>query len=531
MQDILDRRIPERLQIWSFPDSSEQDSITTTIAAIQIALDDTTSNISDLLMTLEKLRERQKLLQHRLASSKSLLSPIRKLPPDLLVEIFRLFDFQTILFIGKHHWCEEFVDRKAILRWNRAGSSLPSVCSAWNTLIVNTASFWNRVELEFDCWEHTTLLAESSESIEEMLYTVLERSQEAPLDVHINVHRLWPTASVVITPLLKEVHRWKYLRLVLPTRQYTDQGLECLESGLRTLETLVVSTTDGTSTAIQPVNYSNWFSVVPCLSKVEYIDIPPGLLKLPWKQASKLVVDNYCDSPPEEYIEILKRATHLRTLEFKILPSQMTTWASISLNSITSLRTFNSEGLQFLECFAFPHLSELIIHGSHSAMPLFSSQVSQTLQRLEVTGSAGKLFPAAFFNSDLHLPELTELFVTTNRYNPGEVSLRMDCIASIRNRLPKLAKFTCVIDGDIAYAEWFAVFSSLSNPSLLSDSPGQAIEILLQLRLPLPDSAIPVLRDIVSIVPNATVKPYHNSGESEVTLEEYLKKRIMQSLE
>jgi len=132
-----------------------------------------------------------------------------------------------------------------------------------------------------------------------------------------------------------------------------------------------------------------------------------------------------------------------------------------------------------------------------SSMPPFLFQVSQTLQRLKVTDSAGKLFPAAFFNSELHLPELTEFFVTTKRYNPGKVSLRMDCIASIRNRLPKLAKSTCVIDGDIAYAEWFAVFSSLSNTSIPSDSPGQAIEILLELRLPLPDSAIPVLCDSV----------------------------------
>ena len=534
MEDILGRRIPERLQTWSFPDSSEQDSIANKIAAIQITLDDTTSHISDLLITLEKLREQQNFLQHQLTSCKSLLAPIRKLPLDLLVEIFRLLDFQTTLFIGKHHRREDFKDRKAVLRWKRAGGSLRSVCSAWNTLIVNTASFWSRVKAEFDCWEHTTLLAESSGRLEGLMCTLLERSQETPLDVYIVVHRLWPLASILIKPLLKQVHRWKHLQLVLLTRQFADKGLDCLESGLRTLETLVIKAIDGPSVGLQPVKHSKWFSIVPCLNEVEYIDIPADLLKLPWKQLSRLVVYNYCNSPPGEYIEILKRATNLRTLRFGILRSQMTTWESISLHNVTSLHTANDGDLQFLAWFAFPHLSELIIHGSHSDMPPFLSQVSQTLQRLEVTDSAGQLFPAAFFNSDLHFSELKELSVTTRRCKPGEVPLRMDSVASIRNRFPKLAKLTCTIGGNIAYAEWLAVFSSFMNNSLLLNSPGEAIEILLSVGPTFPDSSIPILRDIVSAIPKATlaVTDYYSSGgEAEITLDDYLNKRTFQSLE
>ncbi|KAJ7147825.1 hypothetical protein C8R43DRAFT_524286 [Mycena crocata] len=135
-----------------------------------------------------------------------LLSPIRRLPPETLVEIFRLW----------RNGAEPLFRRRNVAGYIRAPQmnpifysnlrSIAQVCTRWHSIIMDTSSFWSYVDLDEDLLHN---FRDAPEKMMEPLGVVLGRSRETPLDVVLDGRV--PTPAVELLADLSE--RWKTARI------------------------------------------------------------------------------------------------------------------------------------------------------------------------------------------------------------------------------------------------------------------------------------------------------------------------------
>ncbi|KAJ8079668.1 hypothetical protein PM082_011255 [Marasmius tenuissimus] len=111
---------------------------------------------------IERLRERQAVLRHNIARYNSLLSPIRKLPTEILRRIFGLA-------------CA--VDSRGDFRESATPFYLSSVCGRWREIALNSPDLWANISLELE--ERTRYPTTLS----------LERSRQHPLSLLLS--RWW----------------------------------------------------------------------------------------------------------------------------------------------------------------------------------------------------------------------------------------------------------------------------------------------------------------------------------------------------
>ncbi|KAJ4464217.1 hypothetical protein C8J55DRAFT_404192, partial [Lentinula edodes] len=84
---------------------------------------------------IARLQKQRAQLAKAMTCQKSLLSPIRKLPSDVLIHIFHLVSEDSILF-------NESPNEKASRTFIGAIFSLTWVCSVWRNLALSQPSLW-----------------------------------------------------------------------------------------------------------------------------------------------------------------------------------------------------------------------------------------------------------------------------------------------------------------------------------------------------------------------------------------------------
>ncbi|KAJ3917497.1 hypothetical protein F5877DRAFT_29809, partial [Lentinula edodes] len=84
---------------------------------------------------IARLQKQRAQLAKAMTCQKSLLSPIRKLPSDVLIHIFHLVSEDSILFT-------ESPNEKASRTFIGAIFSLTWVCSVWRNLALSQPTFW-----------------------------------------------------------------------------------------------------------------------------------------------------------------------------------------------------------------------------------------------------------------------------------------------------------------------------------------------------------------------------------------------------
>jgi len=139
----------------------------------------------------------------------TLLSPVRRLPPELLGEIFRYCLPQNYHEKGAH---------KAVM--------LPShVCKHWRDVALSTPTLWTNVVL------HVT--NETFESRAALVTTWFARSGGLPLSFTLSGREnLLP----ILAFLLQYCNRWQYINLCVPSE--TLRCLEAAKGHLQRLETV-----------------------------------------------------------------------------------------------------------------------------------------------------------------------------------------------------------------------------------------------------------------------------------------------------
>ncbi|KAF9266435.1 hypothetical protein L218DRAFT_985579 [Marasmius fiardii PR-910] len=188
--------LPHRKISWHFtsknlrenyvPNSTEASLLTDWIDEAESEKERYTLQIDKLRSILEKLEVEKAYLQRYIDEYRTLLSPIRKLPPEILTEIFLLC-------------CQ-------------APSTFQRPLRAPPMVIAQTCSFWRRLALDTPLlWASFHINLHSFPGNIQLLSTYLNRSKDMPLAIELDYTE--PSDGLILAAVLEHSWRWKHFLL------------------------------------------------------------------------------------------------------------------------------------------------------------------------------------------------------------------------------------------------------------------------------------------------------------------------------
>lgn len=185
-------------------------------------LHDITGEIEDIKAQLEKLFQEKEEINEQLKAHKALLSPARRLPPDVIQRIF--------------HYCLPS-DRNPVLSTREAPLLLGRICSQWRDIALATPKLWAAIHIAIPAdppmpmppmgvtpppvapqTDHTTRI--------QAIATWLSRSDPFPLSISIYNSRFDNVAGNSVQQYLDVVlnfmSRWKHIHMSVPHQVWNN---------------------------------------------------------------------------------------------------------------------------------------------------------------------------------------------------------------------------------------------------------------------------------------------------------------------
>ena len=414
IDSLIDPWIYERVHSWGYPESSEKIRITETRIATQLKIAVLDSEISALQSQIDSRQSQKDILDHQLSRCNSLFAPIRRLPEELLLEIFKHFTPDpTSLYLDHAVLCEEL---------NRGGfrmlvlsasprNVLQQVCRFWKSLVLHTPSMWTN--LSFELLSDVKIIEEHAHPLSCTLDVLLTRSKQLPLDIDIEIGMHWVEAGVCLLPLLKECHRWRNLALCVSRAQLEDEAFQCFVEKLEWLESLSIRVFLDSN---RPVRCF-WFSKAPRLRSVVQRGSPLGRFPLPWGQLETLSARSHAlNATVSGTLGSILSSPTLRSLEvgFFDYPDELGTTLFVQ-----SLSVHEPDDLQYLSPINFPNLTELILFANAEYSAEFFSLVAAKLESLTFTRdfrTDDQPFYGDIFDDAVCFPRLTKLVIDRSHF-------------------------------------------------------------------------------------------------------------------
>ncbi|KAJ7649118.1 hypothetical protein DFH06DRAFT_558083 [Mycena polygramma] len=339
-------------------DPSSHESVSASIAALPAQYD---SQIESLQETLERMRADRAKVQDYVDACQCVFSPVRRLPPEILCEIFVPFSLPADTTM----WPQDAPDSKRELA-DLAKSQLlraSQVCTSWRTLIIGTPKLWSNIAVRSDRW------LEDPARFLAALQTCLARGAQHPLSLHFSSSRQRPESSRHAWELLVDhSDRWKIVSLSVPARAL--KTVQRAHGRFHMLQSLSLSFwPDSDGDLIPSIDI---FADAPTLKHFELVSTHAHHCpKLPWSQLCTFT----CQPPPnlDHFSSILGWMADLSHPDavFKLrylysasplpLPPIKSTISSFVVD-IAAIQS--PEGVvqilnQLLGCLTLPHLREL----------------------------------------------------------------------------------------------------------------------------------------------------------------------------
>lgn len=224
---------------------------------------------------IEKLRQialalenRKQSLHRQISLAKSLLAPVRKLPPEILCQIFIEHGTENFLVYGGH-------SNSSVI----PGFKIACVCSHWRSVALTTTELWNSICVVIrpsDCmWWYPDAHSALSERL-------LELSATSPLSVILNIpgNCYIPAVPYILRLLCRQANRWKALRGVCNIASILCSGIDGRR--LDSLETFKL--------AAPPKVTALCIENAPKLHAVALILMDTKQITVPWDQITDLTV-------------------------------------------------------------------------------------------------------------------------------------------------------------------------------------------------------------------------------------------------
>ncbi|KAJ7512712.1 hypothetical protein B0H11DRAFT_4853 [Mycena galericulata] len=166
--------------------------------------------ITELQNTLNKLIEERETLGAYVQGHAALISPARRLPRDIIQEIF-------VACLPTHQNCAMSAREAPVL--------LGRICSSWRTISLSTPRLWASLHVEdpgqrsgsFDSTFSSTKTPKAKPALFlEVIETWLGRSGRCPLSISLHSHHEAPLAPSILQVLIPVASRWKYVQFAVP---------------------------------------------------------------------------------------------------------------------------------------------------------------------------------------------------------------------------------------------------------------------------------------------------------------------------
>ncbi|KAJ7704175.1 hypothetical protein B0H16DRAFT_1638072 [Mycena metata] len=215
---------------------------------LRLRLKNLDDEIARLQKALDELAaERAKLVGH-VEAHLALISPARRLPPDLLGEVF-------VACLPKHRNCAMSATEAPVL--------LGRVCSSWRTISLSTPRLWSSLHIAEPTWQYD-LANVPRTFVEQKLVQRIEaakawliRSGQCPLSISLQSSWLRDSPSDtpehIIPTLLSFASRWACLDLSIPSSALLAMS-QLTAADVPMLQTVKITQTDTTQDTIGPLD-------------------------------------------------------------------------------------------------------------------------------------------------------------------------------------------------------------------------------------------------------------------------------------
>jgi hypothetical protein len=242
----------------------------------------------------------------------SALSPIRRLPLEVLIQVFHLSiptdyelnfkDYATEIKRLTHH---------DLLR-------LAQVCVHWRALALGTPAFWRVLEMDLAFWSPKML---------PLVHTALERSANSPLVVRIGAPELADIDRSLLELIAQHCDRWQAVLFYVSFASYGF--ISSIRGNLPLLECahIVGDWDDSAQMASMATAALGLFAVAPRLVDVTYAGPAKALQDLPWKQLQRFEYPDLHHSELSGALSVLQYfppSMHFELRRLMSLPTHLT---------------------------------------------------------------------------------------------------------------------------------------------------------------------------------------------------------------
>ncbi|KAJ7935358.1 hypothetical protein B0H13DRAFT_525075 [Mycena leptocephala] len=275
------------------------------ISSAPLELERYDAEISRLRAVLEKLESERAVIEDYSRLCRYALSPIRRLPSEILTEIFTYFLSDTpegrgpgISALKDEDAVEEELGCVANVNLLR----ISQVCPRWHQLIMGMPSLWSVITLNLCLWR-----GENRTRMMKVLESSLERGAHFPLDLGMQVGGLYDGSDDGLVPLhlvAQHSRRWRKVALGMDFTS-PSKALSMVKDNLPLLESLRIEV--GRDTSLSAVlELTSFFAVAPRLTELWYCGPPAALATLPLQQLQWLVYQDVVPRDLDAVISIME---------------------------------------------------------------------------------------------------------------------------------------------------------------------------------------------------------------------------------
>ncbi|KAK7047448.1 hypothetical protein VNI00_006679 [Paramarasmius palmivorus] len=272
-------------------------------------LEDVSNQILQMETSLKALREEQTRLRGIAKTYKQILHPIRRLPPEILREIFQLVERADHRFVTL-----DGSVKRSFLRNTLSSSRFPwilgQVSHLWREVALSCMDLWSNIGFELP---DTTFSQEALARMVAQLMLQIQRSGTQPLSIHMKSHHKLSACNPLLVTICAHSTRWEnlYLRLAQDGPGALQLLGTMIKGNIPNLQRLrLVSNTEA---GIPDNTVCDAFSIAPQLHRVIIFDSPgfSRYLRIGWNQMTHA----YVNVPEvEELSSTLKRLHNVRYL-------------------------------------------------------------------------------------------------------------------------------------------------------------------------------------------------------------------------
>jgi hypothetical protein len=343
---------------------------------------------------VNKLKCRRDEFSYYIAEHQALLAPMRRLPAELLSQIFS-------------HYCNHGYSKEESrsTSFRKHPFTLAQVCRRWREVVLSTPAIWSKFRVEFDDYNMERCAA--------MTHAWLSKSGTCPLSLALEgrVYEV-PTQGrhPMVDAIIPYCDRIKSLDLNIDAQiLFAFMSKEGIFPVLQSIKINIPH-----SYGPDPPNTWRALENAPALRRVYFHNINhPKTAKLPWIQLTHLFFGNSVPIEPRKCLDLLQQCPNLESCVFlrirvtSLNPSFVHT--QVLHSSLRSLQVRARLNLStFFDCLTLPALRD--IHVAYDlGHPQFISLLERSRCRIERFVIDAQLTPRYFTQYFKNMPHLAEL--------------------------------------------------------------------------------------------------------------------------